>query len=56
MSEIIGLFPTPFMRVPSALDRVIVAGLIAHFVPKAGRRHNSRDRASGCSQRAYSIR
>jgi hypothetical protein len=31
MSEIIGLFPTPFMRVPGAMSRDLVAGLVEHF-------------------------
>ena len=31
MSEIIGLFPTPFMRLPAALPRALVDGLVQHF-------------------------
>ena len=31
MDEIIGLFPTPFMRVPAALDPALVRGLVEHF-------------------------
>ena len=31
MDEIIGLFPTPFMRAPALLPRALVDGLAAHF-------------------------
>src|ERR1044072_6776040 len=31
MHEVVGLFPTPFMRVPRALHRDLVGGLVAHF-------------------------
>ena len=31
MDEIIGLFPTPFMRVPGALNATLVRGLVEHF-------------------------
>ena len=31
MQEVIGLFPTPFMRVPGALRRDLVTGLVEHF-------------------------
>src|SRR4029434_3819330 len=41
MPEIIGLFPTPFMRVPGALDAGLVAGLIEHFSARADRANNS---------------
>ena len=37
MDEIIGLFPTPFMRVPGALDAPLVAALAAHFTERADR-------------------
>jgi hypothetical protein len=40
MQEIIGLFPTPFMRVQGALKRDLVAGLVAHFTATAVK-HNS---------------
>jgi hypothetical protein len=30
-AELVGLFPTPFMRVPAALQRELVAGLVEHF-------------------------
>lgn len=40
MDEIIGLFPTPFLRVPRALDPQQVAGLVEHFASVA-RRDNS---------------
>lgn len=41
MSEVIGLFPTPFMRVPQALDRGLVNGLVEHFSALADRENNS---------------
>jgi len=41
MSEVIGLFPTPFMRVPGALDRVLVSRLVEHFGALAVRENNS---------------
>lgn len=31
MHEVLGLFPTPFMRVPAALNRELVDGLVQHF-------------------------
>ena len=31
MDEIIGLFPTPFLRAPATLDGALVDGLIRHF-------------------------
>ena len=41
MPEIIGLFPTPFMRVPGALDRDLVNGLVEHFGTLARQENNS---------------
>src|SRR5262245_6071634 len=41
MQEVIGLFPTPFMRLPGALDRDLVAGLVKHFSATADRANNS---------------
>jgi hypothetical protein len=41
MDEVIGLFPTPFMRVPGALDGKLVAGLVEHFSASADRENNS---------------
>jgi len=41
MDEVIGLFPTPFMRVPSALGSHLVAGLVEHFSALANRDNNS---------------
>lgn len=35
MAEVIGLFPTPFMRVPAALGPTLVAGLVEHFSSEA---------------------
>lgn len=37
MRELIGLFPTPFMRVPAALDAALVAGLVGHFGQASGK-------------------
>src|SRR5262245_47625477 len=41
MQEVIGLFATPFMRVPGALARELVAGLVAHFSASAGQGNTS---------------
>jgi hypothetical protein len=41
MHEVIGLFPTPFMRVPGALERNLVDGLVKHFSAQAGISNNS---------------
>lgn len=41
MDEIIGLFPTPFMRVPGALGPHLVTGLVEHFASLAMRDNNS---------------
>jgi uncharacterized protein (TIGR02466 family) len=41
MDEIFGLFPIPFMRAPSTLERPLVAGLIEHFTARATRDNNS---------------
>jgi len=41
MQEVIGLFPTPFMRVPDALSGDLVSGLVAHFSPMAEQANNS---------------
>lgn len=41
MSEVIGLFPTPFMRVPAALPADLISGLILHFSTLAMRDNNS---------------
>ncbi len=41
MDEVIGLFATPFMRVPGALPARLVAGLIEHFSALAVRDNNS---------------
>jgi uncharacterized protein (TIGR02466 family) len=44
MDELIGLFPTPFMRAPSALGRPLVKGLIDHFTARATRDNNTSPR------------
>ena len=41
MSEVIGLFPTPFMRIPAALPADLVSGLVQHFSTLAVRDNNS---------------
>lgn len=41
MQEIVGLFPTPFMRVPGALGRTLVQGLVDHFSAAASTENNS---------------
>jgi len=41
MQEVIGLFPTPIMRIPGALGRDLVTGLVAHFSATAHRANNS---------------
>jgi uncharacterized protein (TIGR02466 family) len=41
MDEFIGLFPTPFMRAPSALGRELTKGLVEHFAGRATRDNNS---------------
>jgi hypothetical protein len=41
MPEVIGLFPTPFMRVPNALEPTLVAGLVEHFSAMAQQENNS---------------
>jgi uncharacterized protein (TIGR02466 family) len=41
MDEIIGLFPTPFLRAPATLGRPLVQGLIQHFAGRASRDNNS---------------
>ena len=41
MNEVIALFPTPFMRVPSALPPALVAGLVEHFSVLATRDNSS---------------
>lgn len=46
MSEVIGLFPTPFMRVPGALERTLVDGLVEHFSGRAWLSNNSSDNLS----------
>ena len=39
--EVIGLFPTPFLRVPGAFDGRLVDGLVEHFSDQAGQANNS---------------
>lgn len=41
MREIIGLFPTPFMRAPAVLSRSLVSGLVEHFTATAVQPNNS---------------
>src|SRR5262245_54559783 len=41
MHEVVGLFPTPFMRARRALSEPLVTGLIAHFTKMADRTNSS---------------
>lgn len=41
MQEVIGLFPTPFMRVPNALGPELVSGLVTRFGAAAGQANSS---------------
>src|SRR5262245_14823064 len=41
MPEVIGLFPTPFMRLPGTLAPDLVRGLVAHFSATAVQANNS---------------
>ncbi len=44
MDEVLGLFPTPFLRVRGALDDSLVRGLLAHFSATAVRENNSSEK------------
>ena len=46
MDEVIGLFPTPFLRVGAALDANLVRGLVEHFAGLAVRDNNSSENLS----------
>lgn len=46
MDEVFGLFPTPLMRVPGALDDALVRALVAHFSGQAVRENNSSSQLS----------
>ncbi len=46
MDEIIGLFPTPFLRAPQTLERDLVNGLVDHFSSLAQRDNNSSSKLS----------
>eukprot|EP01036_Dinobryon_divergens_P052326 gene52327-69989_t len=41
MDEVTGLFATPFMRVPGAMDTRLVAGLVEHFSHLARQENNT---------------
>jgi hypothetical protein len=41
MSEVIGLFPIPFMRAPRVVGPALVAGLVDHFSRTAGQPNSS---------------
>jgi uncharacterized protein (TIGR02466 family) len=43
MDEIIGLFPTPFMRIPAVLEPALVSSLVDHFAGRALTANNSSD-------------
>lgn len=44
MDDILGLFPTPFMRAPATLERPLVHGLIRHFAEQATLDNNTSPR------------
>lgn len=46
VQEILGLFPTPFMRAGAVLDRDLVEGLVAHFTTAALQPNNSSENLS----------
>lgn len=46
MTEVFGLFPTPFMRVAGVLDAALLQGLVGHFSAQADRENNSSPRLS----------
>jgi len=46
MDEVIGLFPTPFLRAPAALDAPLVRGLVEHFSALASNDNNASDKLS----------
>ena len=46
MDELVGLFPTPFMRVSGLLDAALVTGLAAHFATRADRENNASEQLS----------
>ncbi|MCY7315398.1 MAG: 2OG-Fe(II) oxygenase family protein [Rubrivivax sp.] len=41
MDDLIGLFPTPFLRAPRTLPEALVAGLASHFAGRADRENNA---------------
>jgi hypothetical protein len=41
MDEVIGLFPTPLLRVTHAFDDALVGGLVEHFIASSRNRNNS---------------
>jgi hypothetical protein len=46
MDQVIPLFPTPFLRAPAVLDRLLVEALVAHFSGRAVRDNNTSPRLS----------
>ncbi len=46
MDEVIGLFPTPFLRAPSSLTPKLVEALVAHFTTQAQMPNNTSDMLS----------
>lgn len=46
MDEVIGIFPTPFLRAPATLDAALVRGLVAHFSARALHDNSSSDNLS----------
>jgi uncharacterized protein (TIGR02466 family) len=47
--EVIPLFPTPFMRIPRALNTELTSGLVAHFSATAAQANNSSENLSHTS-------
>ena len=49
MDQLIGLFPTPFLRAPQALDAGLVAGLVEHLAARVDRENSSSQNLSHTS-------
>jgi uncharacterized protein (TIGR02466 family) len=46
MDEVVGLFPTPFLRAPGVLPLPLVAALMGHFAKRADRDNNASEHLS----------
>ena len=49
MDQLIGLFPTPFLRAPQAMDAGLVAGLVEHLAARVDRENSSSQNLSHTS-------